>query len=124
MTIECNAIITKATLSSDDHGSLVAWLALDYGGLMQGFGGYSLYAPSRQHGKDFGGWFLWRVLEIADVTEWGKLPGKTVRVRRESEFGAAEAIGHIVEDDWFYPSRYDEDRPKSLKERPPLGESA
>ena len=40
-----NAVITSATITSDDHGMLSAWLHLDYGGSGQGFGGYCLYLP-------------------------------------------------------------------------------
>ena len=106
MVIETkNAIITHATITCDDHGLLSAWLTLDYGGSGQGFGGYSLYLP-----KSFkyhtllspAGHFLWRVMEIAEVVEWGKLVGKTIRVKAEEH--RVHAIGHIVKDDWFNPS--------------------
>ena len=106
MTVECNAIIRGATLTITDHGYLAACVDLDYGdGTRQGFGGYTLFNPAKPEGRNFCGWYLLRVLEIADVIEWGKLPGKAVRVRKKSgEFDAIEAIGHIIKDDWFYPS--------------------
>lgn len=103
-----NAVIESARITNDDHNLLSVWLSLDYGGSGQGFGGYSLYLPpSFKHhdpsGPNYAGHFIWRVMEIADVSEWGKLAGKTIRVR--CEHSKVHAIGHIVKDDWFWPGR-------------------
>jgi hypothetical protein len=99
-----NAIIDSANLSTADYDTLVGWVHLDYGGMSQGFGGLALYLPRsfKHHKIDSGaGHWIYRVMEIAGVTDWSKLKGKTVRARIEN--GLVAAIGHIVKDDWFCP---------------------
>ncbi len=104
-----NAVITGVEITNDDHGLLSAWIYLDCGGSSQGFGGYVLYLPKdfkhATNQKNYCGHFIWRVMEIAGVTEWSRLPGKCVRVRGGGKYGGAEieAIGHIIKDDWFWP---------------------
>lgn len=99
-----NAVIESARF--DTERGLSAWLTLDYGGSGQGFGGYMLYLPKgwKYHGEsgNYAGHFIWRVLEIAGVDDWSKLPGRTIRVK--AEHSKVHAIGHIVKDDWFDPA--------------------
>jgi len=102
-----NALIVSATLTTADHGLLSGWLSLDYGGAGQNFGGYSLYLPKgfKHHnllGPNYAGHFIYRVMQIADVTEWGQLKGKTIRAR--AEHNRVHAIGHIIKEDWFCPA--------------------
>lgn len=105
---ERNAVITAAIITNDDHGLLSAWVHLDYGGHgAQGFGGYALYLPqdfsAATNQRNYAGHFIWRVMEVAGVSEWGRLTGKTVRVR--AEHSKVHALGHIVKDDWFDPAK-------------------
>ena len=95
-----NAIIRKAEIQISDHGFLTIWLMLDYSkNSTQGFGGYSLL------GQDFdtGGFWIKKILEIADVMDWSKLAGKCVRVKGGGFGKDIQAIGHITEDKWFNP---------------------
>ena len=98
-----NAVIESTSITNDNHGCLSAWIYLDYGGSCQGFGGYSLYAPYKldkiQEQQNFAGHFIWRVMEIAEVSDWKDLPRKTIRVRIEG--GLIKAIGHIIKDVWY-----------------------
>lgn len=117
---EKNAIIKSTSISIADHGLLSAWLNLDYGDSAQGFGGYALYFPGdhedwakQQNGA---GLFLWRSMEIAGVTDWKNLVGKTIRVRLEDE--KITAIGHIIKDDWFNPAEEFELMRRSKQHRP------
>ena len=101
-----NAVIESASITNDDHGLLSAWLYLEYGGVGQGFGGYALYLPkSFKHygGPNLCGHFIWRVMEIAGVSKWDQLRGKTIRA--QATHSGVEAIGHIVKDDWFWPEK-------------------
>jgi hypothetical protein len=100
-----NAVIKAAKIDSADRDLLTAWLDLDYGGMGQGFGGYTLYLPksySNHKLTSVAGHWIWRCMEIAEVRNWSNMAGKTIRVRI-GESGLIEAIGHIVKDDWFCP---------------------
>lgn len=101
-----NAVIERAEITTGDRGFLDCWLTLDYGGSGQGFGGWTLYLPkSFAHHKimSVAGHHIYRIMEIADVEDWSKLPGKTIRV--EVSMGRIEGIGHIVKNDWYHPRR-------------------
>ncbi|MGO9480504.1 MAG: hypothetical protein ACLP05_01810 [Candidatus Kryptoniota bacterium] len=102
---EMNAIIESADFMMDKLGHLTAWINLRCDGGIHKFGGYALYLPKsfKHHKMDYGyaGHFIWRVMEIAGVTEWSQLKGKCLRVRTKNQH--VHAIAHTMEDDWFFP---------------------
>jgi hypothetical protein len=102
-----NAVIKDAKITNDDHGVLTAWIMLEYGAHGgQGFGGYGLYLPksfTNHTLESLAGHFIWRVMEIAGVSEWSELKGKTIRSRHN--FSMVWEIGHIIHDDWFCPGK-------------------
>lgn len=95
-----NARITGVTLSTEDHGFLSSWIQVRHEHGSQGFGGYALY-NLRFPTHDFGGRWIVRVMEIAGVSNWKDLVGKTIRVNACSS--KIYTIGHIIEDKWFVP---------------------
>lgn len=102
-----NARITATTLGVEDHGIFTAFVYLDYGGVAQGFGGYSFDAwdaelERRVARQGFGVEFIRGVLRVAGVEKWEALPGCHVRVR--STHAKVYALGHILRDDWFSPA--------------------
>ena len=106
--VEATAIIKSARLEIGVGALLTTWLNLSYGdGGHQGFGGHCLYNPkfSKRREYNYAGHFIHRCLEVAGVSEWDKLPGRKIRVRKESQFGRIIEIGHIKDDDWFNPKK-------------------
>lgn len=109
MSYTCNAVIERAEITIDRGFILTAWLQLSYGGMGQGFGGYSLFLgkTSKHHEsskeRNFAGIFIHGVMDIAGVESWNGLVGKTIRVEKTDEWGSIIRIGHIVHDKWFDP---------------------
>lgn len=100
-----NAVITSAIISNDDRGFLDCWITLDYGGSGQGFGGYTLYLPksfTHHRIQSIAGHHIHRCMEVGGAGKFHELKGKTIRARI-GDSGMIEAIGHIVNDDWYCP---------------------
>jgi hypothetical protein len=104
-----NAIIESASFCLER--GLTIWVQLDYGGSGQGFGGYLLYAPkdwtAHTEPGNYCGHFIYRLFQVAEVSDWNKLRGRSVRVR--GTYCSVEEIGHIIHEDWFNPKKEFED---------------
>lgn len=109
MSVIKNAVIESARIGIERGFILTAWIHLNYGGMSQGFGGFSLFLDksSSHHetskNRNYAGIFISRVLEIAGAESWDDLVGKTIRVEKESDFGSIIRVAHIIKDDWFNP---------------------
>lgn len=90
-----NAIIQDTMLGFEDHGIFTCMIYLDYGGSVQGYGGYSL-------GGEFTNQVIKGILKALDVDIWESLKGVHVRVEKEGSYnGKILRIGHFLEEKWF-----------------------
>lgn len=95
-------------LGYEDHGIMTIYLTLDYGGTMQGFGGYALDVYSEEDkerlpSKALGEWVM-NLLDIVGVNKYEDLKGKYIRVELEEGWnGKILGIGNLLEDKWFRP---------------------
>lgn len=84
------AKIRSTTLGIEDHGILTAMLELDYGGTVQGAGGYALdqydEGQERRVGHRAAGDFILGVLRACGVDSWEKVAGRTVYALRDEGF--------------------------------------
>ena len=100
---ETNAIIKSVRVVTSE-GYLTVCIELEHSRGLQEFGNFVLYRPQSHlgHNKNScAGYFIWRVMEIVDVTDLSRIVGKTIRIR--SYDGLIYSIGHIIKDMWFYP---------------------
>lgn len=96
-----NAKIEGVSLGFENHGvlsiMLSIMLSLDYGGSGHGFGGYAL-----TDGKHLLRWIK-GIIKTLELENWEELKGQIIRVKREPGYnGKIIAIGHVLEDKWFY----------------------
>lgn len=89
-----NAVIKSADILFQ-RGHLTINLQMDYGGAVQGFGGYGLDDSNNA------ALFLRKVMELLEVSEWSRVVGKSVRV--DGNLVQIERIGHLLKDKWFDP---------------------
>jgi len=110
---ECNAEINSTMLGVEDHGILTFMIMVGGKGWGQGFGGYGLdtyvkqdFKPNFRYGTALGMEMIRRILDTLEIDGWEKLTGKTIRIRKEAEYGSSkiDAIGHPTKDKWFSPA--------------------
>ncbi len=100
-----NAKIVSTKLGYEYHGIFTCSLQLDYGGVRQSFGGYTLDSYSkelkRRIGSAFGMNFLIGMLKTLDIESWEDLVGQNIRV--QCSHTKVDKIGHFLKDQWFDP---------------------
>lgn len=94
-----NAKIKSTFLGIEDHGIMTCSLQLEGDSWGQGFGNYS-FGGSKKPWSGFGIEAIAEIIEAVGVESWEKLPGTTVRVRREGHNDVIHSIGHIIKDQW------------------------
>ncbi len=103
-----NARIASTIIGPEDHNIFTVWLFLDYDAGSQGFGGYCFdeWDKELKRRVERTGLFceyVKAVLRVTGVSQWEKLSGTVVRIRRDNH--KLVAIGNIIKDDWFYPDQ-------------------
>ena len=106
-----NARISDAYIRLDRNEFLTAWLMLDFGGSTQGFGGYAFDTYDKEEdlriGTAWGCEYIRRILTTLGVSDWDKLNGLAVRVKKEDGYqGKIVGVGHFIKDKWFEPERH------------------
>ncbi|MGE0289343.1 MAG: hypothetical protein AB7I42_24075 [Bradyrhizobium sp.] len=105
-----NAIIEAATIRIERGFILDCSIQVNYGGSVQGYGGFVLGGSAGSAAGDghatsgnYAAEFLMRCMAAADVEDWAHMKGRAVRVQTEDGWGGSIlAIGHIIRDDrWF-----------------------
>jgi hypothetical protein len=106
--------IEDTFLGYEDHDIFTFWLYLDFGGSVQGFGGYGLDTPKHDENKKFIGRFgtatgmgvIISILKAVGVNKWEDLPGKVIWIKRENEgwnssIIAIKAPDFVKGTEWF-----------------------
>lgn len=65
--------------------------------------------PEKRHSPECGRWVS-NVLRITGASRWEQITGRNIRVLLEGQTllsAKALAIGHLIEEDWFFPAGQD-----------------
>lgn len=122
----CNARIVDTQLGIEDHGLLTFNLRCEfrdsYGKGTCSFGGCSFGSRCMNYdgtyeyvNVKFTSELLMRVLTVVGVRNWEDIKGKLIRIRTNGRPGCAggiEAIGNIIEDEWFCIEDFYEEKEK------------
>jgi hypothetical protein len=83
------AKVASVKLHIEDHGILTISISLDFGGIHQGFGGYSLDTydkeKKRRVGTDYGTEWILRLLNLFAVTSLDEIKGRSVYALYEKD---------------------------------------
>jgi hypothetical protein len=94
-----NARIKGTFLGYEDHGIFTSDITLDYGSSFQSFGGWSI------KGEHTSRW-IESILTVLELNSWEELENSLIRVKREKSYnGKIIAIGHVLKDSWFEPTK-------------------
>jgi hypothetical protein len=92
-------VIDSTVLGVNDHGIFDCWLHIDFGGSMQGFGGYRLDEYDETTGdskpSEFGMAYIMSVMRVLGVDTWEKVKGRTIWVFRKSDYDQIVGIGSV-----------------------------
>ncbi len=109
-----NAQITSVDLSMADHGVLCLSMQLDGKGWGCIYGGYAIgkgYLGAKEfEGSAAGNEYLMRIMDIVGCEKFSNMKGKYIRTATRGCGDLVKIIGNIIEDKWFDPDSFFEDK--------------
>ena len=92
-----NVQIESTMLGFEDHGIFTAFINFKGDGIGISMGGMMFPKRLQYHVA-----FIQEVLKVLRLNSWEDLKGKYCRIQRGPN--GVEAIGHLIEDAWFFPA--------------------
>lgn len=106
-----NAVVKSAALKFERDMFLTVRLDLRYRGLCQSFGGHCLLKYSEESGErvgtTYGMEYLRRLMLTFNARRFRDLEG--LNIRADTAHNRVYGVGHIIENQWFYPSTFVDD---------------
>jgi hypothetical protein len=104
-----NALIEATMLGKEGHGMMSFMLHLNFGGTIQGFGGWCLDDINPEDKTKsrvptvLTGAVVMGIMEALEIESWEALKGAHCRVKSKPGWGSPLlAIGHFLKDQWFW----------------------
>ena len=103
-----NAVITSAELHLEEsYNFLTIDIVVDReDGFSQVFGGASLASSNwTKVTPDYTGTYILGLFKVTDCKNLESMKGKAIRIDVDTSADRIVGVGHIIKNEWFYPSK-------------------
>lgn len=87
------ATIVDTYLGDWAEGVLVAFLLVDFGGVIRAVGGHLLNSADDEANRAYGEWFALRLMRACGARRWDELDGRAIEVLFDAPFPLGAAVG-------------------------------